>query len=162
MSTAQALQTATAQLETANLKISQLEAGATTAQETIDGHAATIADQETQIDGHASALEAKDTAHAEATAGLNTKIEELTGANETLASENKELNRKIANPAYKIASAEGEDPDKAGGGGGDANVSQTPLWDAYNALETPSAKSAHWDKNFAAMQDEQRALAATK
>jgi chromosome segregation ATPase len=156
MSVAQELSKVQAQLEAASLRADAAAAELAGRDATIAEQTGTIAERDAQIaamqgtiDGAAAAQE---TAHAE----LTGRVAEMTAQVETLTAENADLKRKLTNPAFKIAAIDGEYPEAAGGGGEGAQAGATPLCDAYKALTSPAEKRAFWEKNFSAMQDEQR------
>jgi uncharacterized protein involved in exopolysaccharide biosynthesis len=156
MSVAQEFRTIQAQLETrtlelanANTRIAQLEQELTAAQTAEQTSNNLQASQLEQIQGHETAMQALRDEHAQATADLSARVS-------ALETENTEMKEKLKNPAFKAASAGGEDPGTAGGGGEAGSGEGTPHWAAYNALKTGAEKAAYWKENFAAMQAEQR------
>jgi chromosome segregation ATPase len=158
MSVAQELRTIQAQLEArdaelknANVTIQTLQDSASTAQATIDEQAARLAEQVTAITGHEAAMQDLRDGHAAATADMTTRLA-------ALEAENAGMKTKLQNPAFVLASVDGEDP-KTAGGGGEAENDPMPTWAQYNAIKDPAARNAFWEAHSAVLQAEQRAAA---
>lgn len=148
MSVAQELRTIQAQLEArtaelsaANGIIGTLQAAAVAAQVTIDAQAAQLADQSVAIDGHAAAIQALTDGHTAATAELTTRVA-------TLEAENTGMKTKLSNPAFKLASVEGEDPKTATGGGEAGQGGEGSLLAQYKKLNG-AAKTKFYRENKA-------------
>lgn len=150
MSTAQENGKLTAELKTAQLQIEQLTGAATASQATIDAQAAqiaadaaTIATMQTTIDTAAATQEA---AHAE----LTGQVSRLGASVVDLTAKNAAMKTKLENPAFKAASAEGEDLEDAGGGG-DGGAQGGTLMEQYKAIKDPAARAAFLEQNQAAL-----------
>jgi len=116
MSVTQELGKVQAELKSAELQIEQLEGAAKTSQETIDSQAAQIADLEGQVSTMQGTIDGAEAAQAEAHKELTDQLAGATAQVESLTAENADMKAKLANPAFKAAGVEGEDPNAAGGG----------------------------------------------
>ena len=150
MSVTQELGKVQAELKAAGLQIEQLEGAAVTSQETIDKQAAQIADLEGQVATMQETIDGHEAAQAEAHKELSEQLASAQGQVETLTAEKGELEKKIANPAYEMAGAKGEDVEAAGGGG-EGGAQGGTLMEQYKAIKDPAERAAFLAQNQAAL-----------